>query len=161
MTTIDETRLPGVGVRHEFTTHRGERVGVLKHLAGDRELLVYDRDDPDSCERTLRLDEADAEALAELLGISQLAQSLGAVREAVGGLVIEWVDIAAGTPFANRTIADTDLRTRTGVSIIALLRSSGAIPAPTADQQFEAGDTVIVVGTLEGVRAAEALFEGR
>jgi TrkA domain protein len=161
MTTIDETRLPGVGVRHEFTTHRGERVGVLKHLAGDRELLVYDRDDPDSCERTLRLDEADAEALAELLGISQLAQSLGAVREAVGGLVIEWVDIAAGTPFADRTIADTELRTRTGVSIIALLRSSGAIPAPTPDQQFEAGDTVIVVGTLEGVRAAEALFEGR
>ena len=73
----------------------------------------------------------------------------------------EWVDIAAGTPFAGQTIADTGLRTRTGVSIIALLRSSGAIPAPTADQQFEAGDTVIVVGTLEGVRAAEALFEGR
>jgi TrkA domain protein len=75
--------------------------------------------------------------------------------------VIEWVDIAAGTPFAGRTIADTELRTRTGVSIIALLRESGAIPAPTPDQAFEAGDTVIVVGTLDGVREAEALFEGR
>ncbi|MSX02723.1 MAG: potassium transporter TrkA, partial [Actinobacteria bacterium] len=87
--------------------------------------------------------------------------SLGAVREAVGGLVIEWVDIAPGTQFAGRTIADSQLRTRTGVSIIALLRGSEAIPAPTPDQAFEAGDTVIVVGTLDGVRQAEALFEGR
>uniref|UniRef100_A0A6J5ZVD1 Unannotated protein n=1 Tax=freshwater metagenome TaxID=449393 RepID=A0A6J5ZVD1_9ZZZZ len=47
------------------------------------------------------------------------------------------------------------------MSIIALLRGSEAIPAPTPDQAFEAGDTVIVVGTLDGVRQAEALFEGR
>ncbi len=158
MTTIDESRLPGVGVRHEFTTVRGERVGVLTRNSGDRELLLYDSEDPDSCERSLRLADGDAERLAELLGLSQLVKHFGAVREAVGDLAIEWIPIAQASPFAGRTLGETEMRTRTGVSIIAVLRGSSATPAPTPDFQFEAGDTVIAVGTLEGVGAAEALL---
>ncbi len=158
MTTIDESRLPGVGVRHEFTTVRGERVGVLTRNSGDRELLLYDREDPDSCERSLRLADADAETLGELLGLSQLVQHFGAVREAVGDLVIEWIPIEEASPFAQRTIGETEMRTRTGVSIVAVLRGNSATPAPTPDFQFKAGDIVIAVGTLEGVSAAGALL---
>lgn len=159
MTTIDQTELPGVGVRYEFDTDRGERVGVLQHLSGDRELLLYDKDDPDTCERTLRLKDADAEALADLLGLSQLAQSLGAVREAVGGLVIEWITIGKESPFDGKTIGDTSLRTRTGVSIIAVIHGSEPIPAPGPEQRLDAGDTVIVIGTLDGIHRAETLLE--
>ena len=31
MGEVQETQLPGVGVRHEFDTHRGDRVGVIVH----------------------------------------------------------------------------------------------------------------------------------
>lgn len=162
MSAIDETRLPGVGVRHDFTTARGERIGVLNMASGDRELLVYDRADPDACRLTVRLDESDADTLAGLLGASRLAESLGAVREAVGDLVVEWLPIAEGDPFAGRTIADTQLRSRTGVSVIAVLHPDpgGATPAPGPQETLHPGDTLLVVGTLDGVRNAERLLQG-
>ncbi len=52
MADVTEVRLPGVGVRQEYTTAEAERVGVLSHRDGCREIFVYDRDDPD---RTFRI----------------------------------------------------------------------------------------------------------
>ena len=40
MPEVRETMLPGVGVRHEFETADGERVAVLTHRGGRRELAV-------------------------------------------------------------------------------------------------------------------------
>lgn len=68
MTEVTETQLPGVGVRHEFTTVAGERVVVLSHRTGRRELAVYDRVDPDACTTALHLSPDDTRTLAELLG---------------------------------------------------------------------------------------------
>ena len=47
MAEIDETELPGIGVRREFTTRGGMRLGVIATRTGSRDLLLYDRDDPD------------------------------------------------------------------------------------------------------------------
>ena len=49
MAEIRETQLPGVGVRHEFTTDSGQALGVISHRGGRKEILIYDRDDPDAC----------------------------------------------------------------------------------------------------------------
>ena len=62
------TKLPGVGVKLEFTTDEGRIVGVLVHRNGRRELLIYDDDDPDSCSENLELTPADTRTLSELLG---------------------------------------------------------------------------------------------
>ncbi len=156
MASIDETQLPGVGVRHDVSTARGDRLGILNKLSGERELLVYDRADPDSVERSVRLDTNEAEQVAQLLGITHITHSLGAVREAVGHLQVEWLPIDAASPFVGQTIGDTQLRTRTGVSIIAVLHRDGATPSPGPEQRLVAGDTLLVVGTVDGVRAAEA-----
>ena len=42
---IQETNLPGVGLRHD-TTRAGRQLKVVTHRTGRRDLLVYDRDDP-------------------------------------------------------------------------------------------------------------------
>ena len=68
MTEITETQLPGVGVRHTFTTASGERLAVLSHRTGRREIAVYDRADPDACSTVLHLTPDDARTLADLLG---------------------------------------------------------------------------------------------
>jgi TrkA domain protein len=65
---VTETRLPGVGVRHEFTTANGDRVSVLFHRTGRREIALYERDDPDVCTTVLHLSAEDARTLSELLG---------------------------------------------------------------------------------------------
>jgi TrkA domain protein len=71
---IDETRLPGIGVRHDFTTSDGTRVGMVAYRDGRRELLLFDERDPDECRATLALSDDDARALADLLGGSQVIE---------------------------------------------------------------------------------------
>jgi TrkA domain protein len=39
---LQETTLPGVGLRHDFTTQRGHQVGVVSYRTGRRGLLLYD-----------------------------------------------------------------------------------------------------------------------
>ena len=62
------TELPGLGERHEFATAEGDSLGVVRHRDGDRELIVFGRDDPDACRLSLRLRGEDARRLARLLG---------------------------------------------------------------------------------------------
>lgn len=64
---VEETALPGVGVRYDFLPETGARIGVVVHAEGDRELVVYDRVDADACSLLLRLTDDDARTLAELL----------------------------------------------------------------------------------------------
>ena len=76
MAQIEETRLPGIGIRHEFATAAGARIGVITYRDGRRELLLFDERDPDECRASITLDEASARALADLLGGSQIIEHL-------------------------------------------------------------------------------------
>ena len=151
MSEIEETLLPGVGVRHELTTSAGERLSVLTHHSGRRELALYDRRDPDACTGVLHLSEVDARALVDVLGGSQISETVTAVQQQVEGLAIEWVRVTEGSPSAGATIADGQLRTRTGASVVAVVRGDRTVPAPEPDFRFEVGDVVVAVGTPAGL----------
>lgn len=74
-------------------------------------------------------------------------------------LVTEQIPITSA-PYSGRTLGDTQARSRTGASIVAVLRRTGAVPSPTPDFRFATGDTVVVVGTREGVDAVAELITG-
>lgn len=158
MADVTETVLPGVGVRHEFTTADGERVGVLVHRNGRREVLVYDRSDPDSCSSRLELTSDESRTVAELLGASQISEAVTAVQQQIEGLAIEWLDVEAGSSSVGTTIADGMYRTRTGASIVAVVRHDTSIPAPGPDFAFQGGDVVVAVGTSEGLEQLRSLL---
>ncbi|HVD15708.1 MAG TPA: cation:proton antiporter regulatory subunit [Actinomycetota bacterium] len=153
---IHETALPGVGLRHDFTTRAGRQLGVITHRTGRRDLLVYDREDPDACEEVVELTGDEAEALGELLGADRVVEHLAELQR-IEGLAIDWLAVRPGSRYADHSIADTQARSRTGVSIVAVLRGGGAIPAPTPDVRLEAGDTLVVVGTTDGISALSDL----
>jgi TrkA domain protein len=155
---IQETALPGVGLRHEFTTSSGRQLGVVSYRTGRRELLLYDPDDPDACQEVLRLTPEEADALADLLGAAGLTGRLAELQQQLEGLAISWLTIHDGSPYARGTIADTQARSRTGVSIVAVLRDQTAFPAPTPEFGFQPGDTAVVVGTPDGVKALAGLL---
>lgn len=158
MAVIREVPLPGIGVRYEFVTDDGARVGVIHHRTGERELVIYEAQDPDTGHDLLRLGAEDARTLAELLGVSQVAKDLAELEQDVEGLAIDRLPLAASSPYAGRTIGDTGARTRTGVSIVAVLRESAAFPAPGPDFGLEAGDILVVVGTPRGIEELAVLL---
>lgn len=158
MADIQETQLPGVGVRHEFTTAGGERLSVVTHRSGRRELAVYDRSDPDVCRTFLHLSTDDTRTLGELLGASQVSEAVGAVQQQVEGLAIEWMRIPPGSAMAGTTIAQGQFRTRTGVSVVAVVRGGTTIPAPGPEHEFTEEDVVVAVGTPAGLQQLRALL---
>lgn len=160
MAEIKETALPGVGIRHEFTTKDGRIVGVVSYRTGRHELFISDAGDPDTPIEQIDLEDDERRALTDILGASQIAASLGRLQQRVRELAIDWIPIDEGTPYAGRTIADSQARTRTGVSIVAVLRSGTAIPAPSPDEQLRPSDTLVVVGTPSGIRDLSDLLGG-
>jgi TrkA domain protein len=154
---IRETTLPGVGLRHDFTTSSGRQLGVISHRTGRRDLIVYNRRDPDAAQEVVRLTSEESDTLAELLGNSRVVARLAQLQQ-VEGLAIDWLPIVAGSPYASGMIADTQARTRTGVSIVAVLHNGTATPAPTPDFRFPVGDTLVVVGTTAGIKALSRLL---
>jgi TrkA domain protein len=158
MGEVQETKLPGVGVRHEFTSERGESIGVLVHHDGRRDVLVYSAEDPDACSASIELTRADTRTLSELLGASQVTEVLGVVQQEVAGLAIEWIEVPDDSPGGGASIADGEYRRRTGASIVAILRGGESIPAPEPDFVLQPGDTVVAVGTREGVVALASLL---
>lgn len=158
MSEIHEVKLPGVGVRYEFETKEGKRLGVISHRTGLREIYVSSADDPDEFKRVLGLSPDDARTLAELLGATRVAQQLSELQQRIEGLVIDWLPLRADSVYVGRTIGDTRLRTRTGVSVVALVRGEDAVPAPGPEDTLASGDYLVVVGTARGVEQAVELL---
>ena len=157
---VEEMELPGIGLRHDFVTHRGRRVGVISHRTGRRELLVYDPRDPDACSETVLLNVEEADTLSELLGAPRILERLAALHEQVASLVSEQLTVEAGSPYAGRTLGDTQARTLTGASIVAVLRGGEVLASPGPDFRFQARDGVVVVGTREGVEGVAQILSG-
>lgn len=162
MVKLDETPLPGVGTRYDFDGRYGKRVGVITHRDGRREIFVTRRDDPDACAQTIVLADDEAEAVADLLGGSAVTRRMEQTQsmQDIEGLAMDWLPFEAGSPFAGQPLGATMLRTRTGASIVAIMRSGVAIPAPGPEFPLQAGDTVVVVGTPNGVKRAAKLLGG-
>lgn len=158
---VEKTDLPGIGVRHEVTTSDGNRVGVVAHHDGRRDLVFFDPDDPDSCKDTVRLTDNEASALADILGTSIMLSQLAEIRQQADGLLTEQLSISAGSPYAERRLGDTQARSRTGASIVAVLRGHDVIASPGPDFVFNSGDVVIAVGTRRGLdQLADVLAGG-
>lgn len=51
---IERTPLPGIGIRYNFTTESGQEIGVICHVSGNREIVVYETDDTDKVRCTTR-----------------------------------------------------------------------------------------------------------
>jgi len=158
MPDVSETPLPGVGVRHEFVTAGGERLAVLTHRTGRRELAIYDRADPDACHTVLHLSADDTRTLAELLGASHVSETVAAVQQRLEGLAIDWITIPRAAGIIGTTIAEGAFRTRTGTSIVAVVRDGTTIPAPGPEHRFEGGDVVVAVGTTDGLAQVRTLL---
>ncbi len=155
---VEETKLPGIGLRHEFLTVRERRIGVLTHRMGRRDVFLYSEDDPDAVESMVILTDDEADTLSGLLGGARFAEHLDRALGEVPGVAIERLPLPVDSRYAGHVLGDTHARTETGVSIVALLRAGDVLPAPGPATCLLGGDTLVVVGTPEGIAALSALL---
>lgn len=156
-----ETLLPGVGIRYELTTRSGLLLGIVVQRAGAVEVAVYDRRDPDRASSVLHLDAEEAEAVAEILGAPRLTQRFADLSREVPGLRSARIAVRPGSPFDGRPLSDTRARTRTGCSIVAVVRSTDIVTSPEPHEVLHAGDVLVVIGSEDGLEQLDALLSGR
>jgi TrkA domain protein len=155
---VEQVELPGIGIRHDLITEAGRRVGVVSHRNGERDLVLFDPEDPDATTDQISLTDDEADALAEILGASLVLGQLAGLREQAAGLLTEQISLPADSPYVGRRLGDTKARTRTGVSIVAVLREGSLIASPGPELIFNAGDVVVAVGTHRGLDALTRLL---
>ena len=152
---INEVLLPGVGLRYEFTNHEGDRIGVVARRTGDFELVVYSKADPDASRPVVRLNSQEADTVAEILGAPRMAERFADLTKEVPGLIAAQVQISAGSPFVDQPLGLTRARTRTGASIVAIVRGEHVIVSPTPNELLRAGDVLVVIGTHDGIAGVQ------
>lgn len=157
---VERAELPGIGVRHDILTRGGRRLSVINFRDGGRELALSDEDDPDRAEDTIQLNDDEATALSEVLGGSLLLTQMAGLREQIAGLYMEQIPVRADSPYVGRTLGDTHARTLTRCSVVAIVRDTGVAPAPEPSDQIDAGDTLVAVGTREGLDHLVRIISG-
>jgi len=156
---VKEVLLPGIGLRYEFTNHDGDRIGIVARRSGDFEIVLYARDDPDQAQPVFSLTDEEADAVAQILGAPRIAERFTELTREVPGLEAGQVHIAPGSPFVNRPLGDTQARTRTGASIVAIVRNEEVLASPGPAEILRARDVLVVIGTEDGIGAVEQIVD--
>lgn len=156
---VKEVLLPGVGLRYEFENHDGDRIGVVARRTGDFEVVLYAAADPDQARSVFRLTEEEADALAQILGAPRIVERFADLTKEVPGLDAGQVRILAGSGFVDRPLGETRARTRTGASIVAIVRDKQVLASPGPSEVLHAGDVLVVIGTKDGIAGVQRIVD--
>jgi TrkA domain protein len=156
---VIEVLLPGVGVRYDFTTGRGDRFAIVARRSGDVEFLSYGAD-PDVPVPLWRLEAEEVETVAEVLGAPRIAERFADLTKEIPGPGAGQVQVTASSPYAGRPLGDTRARTLTGASVVAVVHADAVVASPRPDEVLRPGDVLVVIGTLEGIAGVQAIVGG-
>ncbi|MFZ4450518.1 cation:proton antiporter regulatory subunit [Salibacterium aidingense] len=155
------TDLPGIGKKMSFLTAEGSMVVLVTHHTGKRELYFFQDPEEDEADFSLELTSNETRELG--------AQLLGAVFQPVDSdkmklfrskIVVEWIELQENSIFAGKTIGNSEVRKKTGVSIVGIFRNEDVIASPGVEEILQAGDTVMVIGKNSQITLFEELAEG-
>jgi K+:H+ antiporter subunit KhtT len=155
MVDVQRVKLPGVGVLHTFLTEDGGKVGVIAHRSGHNDLITFEdqEEGPDTSKVSLRLNEDEAHTLAELLGGTQIIESLTALDE-IPGLTIDWFAVDDNDFIAGRQLGTPAGYGFDDLTVVAVVSGDTTSPAPAPDYVVSAGDTLVVAGSPDNVSRA-------
>ena len=78
--------------------------------------------------------------------------------DAASSIEIKWFRLPAGNPLIGQTLADANLRSRTGASVVAVLRDRQLMANPKSMTIFQPEDRIGLIGDKEEIQAVEKLF---
>lgn len=151
---VEEAILPGVGRKYTITVQSGDRIVIVVHHSGKRELQYFEAGG-EGDEPAMALDLTDEEARelgAILAGVLFHPEAVGDTQSKLGQKVIEWIKVLPGSKLAGRRVGDLHLPP--GAHLLAVDRPGAPLmPHPSQETVLEVGDTLVVAGSREAVEA--------
>ena len=160
MSTIRETFLPGVGHKFQIETATGDRLVIVIHDDGTRELYHFTRKDPERVASVVTLADSEARQIAGIIGgLSYVPKSLPSAEIVIDDLLLEWYTIAPGSACIGKTIRELQVRTLTGASIVSIIEPNRVKRLnPEADTLLNEGATLILAGDRRTIGAVKQLL---
>jgi TrkA domain protein len=148
MSTISESNLPGVGRKFQIETLSGDRLIVVIHDDGKRELYTFSRKNLDRPASVLTLTDGEARQIAGIVGgLTYVPKALPSTEVVLENLVLEWFILPPGAVAVGKTIKELAARTRTGSSIVSIIEANRMTRTnPDADTVINEGATLILAG---------------
>lgn len=149
LTNVVDQALPGIGRRYELRAVDGSRVVVVIHHSGRRDVYVLTAtgDEPQA---VVTLTDTQARTLGAVLGGAYFKPAVVEEIEAViGGLLIDWITLEADARGVGATIGELEIRQRTAITVVAILRDGTPLIAPAPTERLSAGDQLVVIGRQE------------
>lgn len=160
MKLIKEIDLPGIGKKFQLKTRSGDKIVVVVHDDGRREIYHYYLEDPDASISMVTLDDEESRVIASIIGgMTYRPKTLETVDVAFGDMLIEWYKLEPEAYAVGKTIAELRIRQLTGGTVIAIVdhdQSKTVNPGPQA--AFRNGATVVILGEKNQVKACKQLL---
>src|SRR6266508_2406291 len=158
---LQETRLPGVGVKYTMRLDRGGRLAIILHNDGKREIYFFRRADDEEPRSVITLDDEEARQLGGVIGgLYDRPKIVEELEMALGDLQIEWTPVPDTSPMIGKTLAECAFRARTGVTVIAILREPEPVSGAQPNDVVQRGDTLVTVGKAGQYGAFRRLLAG-
>lgn len=148
MSSISESNLPGVGRKFQVETLSGDRLTIVIHDDGTRELYHFGRKNLDRPASVLRLTDGEARQIAGIVGgLTYVPKALPTTEVVLEDLVLEWFTLPEGAAASGKTIKELQLRTRTGSSVVSIIEANRSTRTnPEAATIINDGATLILAG---------------
>ena len=161
MSTIREAALPGVGRKFQIETANGDRLVIVIHDDGTRELYHFTRKNPDRVASVVTLEDAEARQIAGIIGgLTYVPKALPSAEIVLDDLLLEWYSIPPGSACIGKTIRDLQVRTATGASIVSIIEPDRVKRLnPEADTVLNEGATLILAGDRRTITNLKRLLQ--
>ncbi len=157
---ISEEELPGIGRRYELDVRGKDRLVAVVHNDGQRDLFAFRPGDVQPA-AAIGLDATSAYQLAAVLtGAYHRPAGAEPVASIIDRFRIESIRVADSSELVGRSIADLEVRRRTGASVVSIVMGRTSLVDPQPSTLFNAGDLVVVVGQPRALAEFRALARG-
>lgn len=159
MSAIKECDLPGIGKKFTLELDSGDKLVVVIHFSGEREVFKFTKDNDEPSSVTTLTDEEARQIGAILSGTYFQPVMEDEQKLMMKNVTMEWIKITDDSALANKKLEELNIRKITGVSITTIIRGETVIPNPRSSEVLQPQDTVIIIGNNEQIKNFISAFE--
>ncbi|WP_227001896.1 cation:proton antiporter regulatory subunit [Virgibacillus necropolis] len=158
---ISVSQLPGIGQKITMKTSEDDMLVIIVHHTGKRELYFFDDGDSEEADFAMDLTpEETRELAAQLLGATYQPVDIEKIRMFKRQIIVDYIKVKAKSSLVDKTIEESDVRNKTGATIIGIVHGEDMVAIPESDTTIKPGDVLMSIGKEEQISSLSKLCQG-